>query len=561
MTTFVHMYGYNSGCRGCQYQLTYCQHRDNMFSIVHLFIGGTMSPCLLGIDFGTGGAKAAIIDSEGTLLGYGFEEYPLIHDHPGWSEHDPENYWKAAQRIIRKAAADAGIAPHAIKGVAVSSALPSLVMTDNRGNPVSRAYNLLDKRAVAEVQWLQEHIGEDRIFQISGYRTEDHPVLVNLMWEKRNRPELFSRIDKALTIDGFITMKLTGKPSLNYSSAAFFGVAYNMRKGEFDNTLLDEIEISPGLFPEIYQCTDIVGEVTPGGAEAAGLVPGIPVAAGQVDCNASWIGAGAVTEGDLQCNLGTVGNFGIIHKSREYNYSDIGRLMINFPYTIEGTFVTVPTTLTGGQCLRFIRDTFSQIEVQREMSGGESAYDQLSLQAEKAPPGSGGLIVLPFLMGERTPIWDPHARGTIFGLSLDHTKGHLVRAMMEGVAFALYDSFRLIRDKGELPINYPMILNEGGAVSRLWRKIITDVFNIPTAMVKQRAGAPYGDALLAGVAAGIFKDFTPAREWAEYVEHLEPEEKTHKIYQEYFCMFKDLYNHLADDFKQLTKLRAQEKER
>ena len=515
-----------------------------------------MSDCLLGIDYGTGGAKACIINTEGDVLGFAFEEYPLIHVKPGWSEHDPELYWEIACRLIAGTIAQAHIGPTEIKGIAVSSALPSMVMVDAEQNPIHKAYNLMDRRATREVEWLKETIGEDRIFQTSGNRLEDHPTIVNLLWEKNMRPESFRCIYKALTIDGFITLKLTGKAVLNYSSGAFYGVAYNLRELEFDEDLLGEIGIDPALLPDLHRCDEIIGEVTMSAAAQTGLAAGTPVAAGQVDCNAGWVGAGAIEEGDIQSNLGSVGNFGLIHKSTDFNFSPIGHLMINIPYTVdsENTYITVPTTMTGGLSIRYLRDTFSRAELETERVLGVSSYDLLNLQASKVPVGSEGLIILPFLMGERTPIWDTNARGVIFGLSLTHTKGHVVRAMMEAVAYAMYDSFRLIKDAG-LKINYPIVLNEGGAVSDLWRQIITDVFNAPTVLVKRRTGAPFGDAILAGVATGVFNDFAVAKEWAEYINPMKPNEENHERYMEYFPLYKRIYEHTKEDFRELARLR------
>ncbi len=467
---------------------------------------------LLGVDFGTGGVKAALIDDQGTVAGYAFEELAIICEKPGFSEHDPNQYWPVFCRLVALVMAEARARAADVKGVAVSSALPSLVLVDRAGHPVQRAYNLMDRRATKEVQWVQEHIGEDRIFALTANRLEDHPILVNLLWEKNNRPDAFEQVDKALTIDGYITLKLTGKVATHHSAGFAYG-SYDVRRRRFDPTILEAVGLRPELIPAAYPCEKIVGEVTGQAAAECGLAQGTPVAAGQVDCNASWIGAGAVEEGDLQSNLGTVGNFGIVHKNEEFIFSPTGRLMINFPYTIhsEESLVTVPTTMTGGQSLRYLRDNFSQLEVEAERSSGVSAYDLLTMAAEKVPLGSEGLVILPFLMGERTPIWDVQARGVIFGLSLNHTKGHVVRAMMEAVAFAMYDSFRLIQLAG-LKVNFPMVLNEGGAVSQLWRKIITDVFNVPIVLVKRRTGAPYGDAILAGVATGIFPDFSVAKQ-------------------------------------------------
>ena len=216
----------------------------------------------------------------------------------------------------------------------------------------------------------------------------------------------------------------------------------------------------------------------------------------------------------------------------------------------------MPTTTTGGQTLRYLRDEFSALELERERAGGPDVYDVLNEQAAAVPPGCDGLLFLPYLMGERTPIWDPLARGVIFGLSLNHTKGHVVRAAMEGVAFALYHSFETLKGAG-LSVNYPLVLNEGGAKSSLWRRIITDVFDVPTVLLERRTGAPYGDAVLAGVASGVFKDFGVVRAWARTVEPMEPDADAHARYMESFELFKRVYRHLAEDFVELARLRAQ----
>ena len=516
-----------------------------------------MAGYLLGIDYGTGGAKACIINVEGEVLGFSFQEYPFIHERPGWSEHDPSLYWDICCRLIGRAMAEAGISPREIRGIAVSSALPSLVMVDRDHEPIHRAYNLMDRRATREVRWLKETIGEERLFQLSGNRLEDHPTIVNLLWEKANRPHSYRRMYKALTIDGFITLKLTGQAVLNKSAAGFYGVAYDLRTLDFDRGLLAEIGIDPDLMPDLYRCEEIVGEVTAEAAAQTGLAPGIPVAAGQVDCNAGYLGAGAVEEGDFQCNLGSVGNFGLVYKDIQFSFSPIGYLMgINFPYTVdcENTLITVPTTMTGGQSIRYLRDHFAQYEVETERVLGVSSYDLLNLEAAKVPVGSEGLIVLPFLMGERSPIWDALSRTVIFGLSLNHSKGHLVRAMMEGVAYAMYHSFSLLREAG-LKISLPLVMNEGGAISVLWRQIIADVFDIPIVLVKRRTGAPFGDAILAGVATGVYPDFAIAKEWAEYIEPMEPNSQNHERYMEYFELYKRLYEHLADDFQELAQIR------
>jgi sugar (pentulose or hexulose) kinase len=514
-----------------------------------------MADYLLGLDYGTGGAKACIINAEGEVLGFAFEEYPFFHDKPGWSEHDAMGYWQVACRLIKGCLAQARINPVEIRGLGVSSALPSMVMVDEACHPIHRAYNLMDRRATKEVEWLKARVGEERMMRLTANRLEDHPSIVNLIWEKNNRPDGFDKIRKALTIDGFVTLKLTGQAVVNHPAAPFFGVAYGILERDFDEQILREIGIAREILPRLIECEDVAGEVTAEAAAETGLAPGIPVFT-QVDFNASCIAAGVTEPGDIMSNLGTVGNFGVIFTDTGFMFSPEGLSMINLGFTIDAkhNYMTIPSTTTGGQSLRYLRDNFSQLEVETERALGVSSYDLLNLQAAKVPAGSEGLIILPFLMGERTPIWDTQARGVIFGLSLTHTKGHVVRAMMEAVAYALYDSYRLIKQAG-LPINYPLVLNEGGAVSKLWRQIITDVFNVPTVLVKRRTGAPFGDAILAGVATGVFKNFSVAKEWVEYMDRMEPDQENHGRYMEYFGLYKQLYEHVKGDFRALAELR------
>ena len=510
--------------------------------------------CLLGVDFGTGGAKAALVSSSGEELAYAFEEYPIHTDHPGWSEHDAPRYWEAFCRLTSQVLARSGVPAADVRGIAISSALPSVVFVDADGTPLPRAYNLMDRRATAEVAWLGEHVGAERIFGITANRLEDHPVLVNILWERAHRPQRFAGIAKALTIDGYVTYRLTGRATAHHSAAAFYGV-YDILGHRFDRGLLDDIGLDPALLPDLCDCQEVIGEVTPTAAADCGLVPGIPVAGGQVDCNAGWLQGGAVEPGDIQMNLGTAGNFGIIHRDRDFLFSPSGASSINFPYTVPDTWITVPTTTTGGGTLRYLRDQFSPTEVQIERIAGVDAYDLLNRQAACVPPGCEGLLFLPYLMGERTPIWDVNARGVLFGLSLNHTKGHVVRAAMEGVAFALYHSFETLGAAG-LRVNYPLVLNEGGARSSLWRRIITDVFDVPTVLLERRTGAPFGDAILAGVATGIFADFGVARQWATTVEPMEPDRAAHARYMESFALFKQVYQDLKADFVALARLRS-----
>ncbi|MGI5918896.1 MAG: FGGY-family carbohydrate kinase [Christensenellales bacterium] len=504
----------------------------------------------MGIDYGTGGGKACITDDELNMLAYAYREYPIYTDHPGFSEHDPEMYWKVTCEIIQECVRKSGVNPKDIVALSTSSALPAMVMVDEQGNIINRAYNLMDRRATREVEWIKEHIGEKRVFEVSANRLEDHPSLVNLLWEKNNRPDDFKRIRMVHTIDSFIKYRLTGVSDINVSEAAFYGVAYNLYKEEFDQDILDALGIDCTILPQISPCETFIGEVTPKAAAATGLAAGTKVASGQADACAGWLGAGAINVGDIQMNLGTCGNFGVILEKPNFIDS-----MINFAYTIKGTYVVLPTTTTGGVLMRYMRDNFSPLEVAIEKASGMDSYDLLNMEAAKVAPGCDGLLVLPYLMGERTPIWDVNARGVVFGLSLNHTRAHLIRGMMESVGYALYDSFTVLKDNVD-KINYPIVLNEGGAKSKLWRQIITDIFNIPTVLVKNRAGAPFGNCLLAGKIAGIFKNYSIAKERTEYIDPMEPDAARHDMYMDYFGLYKRIYADVRERFVDLAELRS-----
>ena len=413
----------------------------------------------------------------------------------------------------------------------------------------------MDRRAVDEVRDITTTLGADAVFRLTANPLEDHPSIVNLLWYRRHRPDVLARAHKALTADGYITQRLTGEFTAHVSAGAFYGVAFNIREGRFEQPVLDQLGLDSRLLPDLHDCTDVVGRVTPGAAAATGLTAGTQVAAGQVDCNASWIAGGATRPADMQLNLGTCGVLGVVHDNRPFLGSVTGAQVLNIPYTTNPatTFAAVAATTTGGQSLRYLRDIFGSWETETERVLGISAYDLLTLQARDIPQGSEGLLVLPYLMGERSPLWDPDARGVVLGLSLHHTRGHFIRAVLEGVAFALYDSYDTLMSGG-LAASQPLVFNEGGARSDIWRRIITDVLGIPTVLLRGKAGAPLGDAILAGVATGVFDDFGVANRWAATCDLMEPDPEAHEHYQRYFAVFRAAYRHLREDFSALAEI-------
>lgn len=501
-----------------------------------------MGDVLLGLDFGTGGAKICAMSVGGDVLYQGYEEYPQYHDRPGYSEHDPVRYWQAAQRLIAGAVARAG---GDVAAIAVSCALPSLVLAAHDGEPVGRAINLLDRRASREVAEITEKVGAERLQELTGNRIEDYPALVSMLWLARHSPDAFRASAKGLTIDGFIAMRLTGRPTLNRSCAAFFGVAYHIRECRFDEGALSELGLPADKLPELVDCDEVIGTVAPEVASELGLAPGCVVVGGQVDCNAAWIGGGAVAPGDFQLNLGTCGVIGVVHDRPDFLDTAAGRQVVNIPYTtdVRGMYSAVAVTMTGGQVLRYLRDVIGGTESEAAASLGVNVYDLLTLQAAGVRPGSDGLLALPYFMGERVPLWDNTARAAYVGLSLHHGRGHLIRAMLEGVAYALRWALDVLRE-GQLEVCEPLVLNEGGARSAVWRRIITDVLEVRTTTLVRGGGAALGDAILAGVGSGALPGFEVAHDLCSTGDVLEPQPDAVAVYRDGLTTFQETYQSL-----------------
>ena len=260
---------------------------------------------LLGIDFGTGGSKACLTDAELNRLAYAFREYPILTDRADWSEHEPEDYWRTACENVRRCVRESGVDRRDIAAVAISAAMPSMVVTGEDGRAVGRAFNLMDRRAKAEAREILDRVGLDGYFAITANRLEDHPSIVNLLWMKRNEPERYLSIRKVHSIDGYLTWRLTGVHNVNRSNAVYFG-AFDMKTNAFDRELIESLGLDPGMFPPVTDCQRVIGTVLPEVAEEIGLAPGTLVLSGQTDCNAGWLGAGATRPGDIQMNLGNL---------------------------------------------------------------------------------------------------------------------------------------------------------------------------------------------------------------------------------------------------------------
>ncbi|MFA6239440.1 MAG: FGGY-family carbohydrate kinase [Candidatus Hydrogenedentales bacterium] len=515
-----------------------------------------MAQFLVGCDVGTGGTKAVVMDVEGNVLGTHFIEYPLITAKEPWekypgakAEHDPEWYWNAVADTIAVSIKQSKVNPKDIKGVSISALSPSCICVDKDLRPLANGHIWMDRRATAECNWLKQHVGEERVFKLSANPIDPYYATAKLMWEKANRPDLYKKTYKLQTAADYPCMKLTDKAVTDYSNASLIGIAFDIVNRKWDTALLEEIGLDPDKLPEPYPCDEVIGEVTREAAERTGLAAGTPVVAGTVDCNAAWVAGGAVAPGSTQLVMGTAGVLGVVHETPTFTKD-----MITIVHTAKSRtqYTTLAALVSCGALIRYFRDNFAQLEMAAEKMTGRDAYVMLNDEARNVPPGSNGLIVLPYFMGERTPIWDTHARGVIFGLSLDHGRGHLIRALMEGAGYGLRHNFDLMRASG-VKMNLPMILSEGGAHSPMWRQIIADVLNVECAFAQSSKGAPVGNAVTAGVGVGIYKDYDVVKDWVRLGEHSKPDPETHAKYSKLYAVYRDLYPLLKDQYVNLAE--------
>jgi xylulokinase len=515
-----------------------------------------MGKFLVGCDIGTGGTKAVVMASDGTVLGSHFIEYPLMTTKtaadrfPGAkAEQDPEWYWNAAADTIRTSIQQSKVDPREIKGVGISALAPTCILVDRNLRPLQNAHIWMDRRATAECEWLRREIGDERVFRVSGNIIDTFYGATKLLWNKCNRPDIYSQTHKFLSAVGYPCAKLGGKAVMDYSNASLVGVVFDIVNRRWDEELIEALHLDPAKFARLAACDEVIGEVTREAAERTGLAAGTPIVAGTVDSTAAWLASGALDAGATQLIMGTSASLGVVHDTPTFT-----RGLISLIHAAESRrkYVTAGALVCAGALMRYFRDNFAQIEKATEAISGINAYDILNEEAKRVPPGSDGLIVLPYFMGERTPLWDARARGVAFGLTLDHGRGHLVRAMMEGVGYAVLHNLELMRASG-LKMQFPMVLCEGGARSPLWRQIMADILNVECAFAPCSQGAPVGDAILAGVGVGVYKNYDIAGSLVQFGERTSPDPERHSRYMKLYTVFRGLYPALKGQYEELAE--------
>ena len=502
---------------------------------------------LLGIDIGTSGCKIAIFDYCGKLRDSITERYSTYFSASGCAEQDANDWWSAVCRGIRNLISKEQINPSEIIGIGVDGQSWVCLPIDEEGKPLCKAMIWLDRRAEKEAKWLKEGIGEERLIQTSGNPVEPGYILPKMLWLKENKQDVYNNTCKFLQSNAYIVYKLTEKYSQDYSQAYGFHF-FNISQGQWDENLAKELSINLDMMAPLVHCHDIVGTVTTQAAKETGLLPGIPVVAGGLDAACSALGAGVIGNGETQEQAGQAGGMSIV----------LGRALIH-PKLILGYHV-IPNkwllqggTVGGSGILRWYNQEFGFLEQQIAEESQRNVYEIFDEEVVEIAPGSDGLIFLPYMEGERSPVWDSHAKGVLLGLSYQKKRSQVIRSLMESVGFALFDNINTAEEKGIVIKN--LVSVGGGANSKVWTQMKSDITNKTIYVPCANYATSLGAAILAGVGVGVYRDFNDAVRCCVKIQRTHnPDLEKHQLYQRYFKIYKKMYLQLKEIFKEMSDL-------
>ncbi len=498
---------------------------------------------LMGVDVGTTGVKAVVFSEEGEVLGQGYYEYPLLYPGPpGWVELDSEQIWQATKAAIRDAVAQAG-SNDPVEAIAVSSMSETVVPLDEQGRPLMNAIANLDTRPVAQAQRLEQAMGQWRVFSITGHPIHPMYTVPKLMWLKDERPELFPRVWKFLCVQDFISFCLTsGEPKIAWSMAART-IGFDVVRKEWSSEILTAAGLREEMLPRPSPSGEPIGTLRPELAGELGLSPKVVIGVGGHDQPCGCLGAGVVREGIAMDAIGTVDCLTVAFDQPVLNETMLRNNFCCYPHVAEELYVTVTWSWTGGILLRWYRDTFATEEKSVASRMGVDVYDLIVAQASPTPTN---LFVLPhFTPTTGTPWMDTQSKGVIAGLTINTTRGELVRALLEGVNYEIRLNLELLRE-ASITVREIRAIG-GGAKSRFWLQLKANMFGVPVASLHVTEAACFGAAIAAGKAAGKWRSMREAAEnLVRIKEVFEPDPQEVAQYNERFALYRDLYPTLRD---------------
>ena len=493
---------------------------------------------VIGLDVGTTGARALVVDETGEVVAQGAAEYGTATPRPGWTEQNPQDWWEGATVALREAAAAAG---GEVVGLGLTGQMHGSVFLDSAHDVIRPALLWNDQRTVEQCAAITSAVGEERLLEIAGNPALTGFQAPKILWLRDNEPENYERVSTVLLPKDYVRLRLTGELATDASDAAGT-LLLDVRRRDWSSDILSALSLPYGWLPRVYEGPEVAGKLRPEAAAELGLPAGIPVAAGGGDNAAAAVGTGIIREGLLNSSIGTSGV--LFAHTDEFRPDPSGRIHA-FCHAVPGKYHLMGVTLSAGGSLAWWR----------RVLGGDRQYAEMADEASKVQPGAEGLLFLPYLSGERTPHLDPEARGAFFGLNARHTQAHMTRALMEGVVFSLRDSLEIMRGLGVGA--QEVRATGGGARDPLWRQMQADVYGATVVRTRADEGPAYGAALLGGVAAGLYSTVEEACEHVSLRdERTEPNYAAAAVYNEYYEAYRSLYPATADTMHRLAELSA-----
>ena len=496
-----------------------------------------MSQHYLGIDVGTTAVKALVVDESGSVAGEAESPLEVSVPKPGWAEQDPAGWWQGTVEAVWAACVQAGVRD--VAAVGLSGQMHSAVLLDGDDSVLRPAILWNDVRTSAQCRFITDTVGRAGLRRLVGNPALEGFTAPKLLWVRDEEPRLFDRVRTVLLPKDYVRLLMTGQKATEPSDAAGT-LLFDVRRGRWSEEMLSALQLDPAMLPPVRGSAGVTGRLTPGAAKALGLRRGTPVVGGGADNAAAAVGSGVVAQGAMQTSIGTSGTVvAPIVRPRV----DPGMRIHSFNHAVPDTWYLMGVVLSAGAALAWFRRAL----VGQERTG--PAYDELIAEAAGTPPGADGLTFLPYLTGERTPHADSNARGVFAGMHAGHERGHMVRAVLEGVMFALRDSLELMR---RLRVDAEeAVAVGGGARSATWRQMQADVLGVPVVTVGPSGGAPYGAAVLAAAGSGRFASVEEAcRAWIRPLDRIEPgpwaTEAYGRAYERYRTLYPRLKRHFAE---------------
>jgi xylulokinase len=503
----------------------------------------------MGIDVGTTGVKTLLINRQGKVTASSTAEYPLDTPRPGWAEQSPADWWVATQKSICNVIKKSKLTGKDIKGIGLTGQMHGAVFMDKNNKVIHPAILWCDQRTAEECEEITEKAGKEKIHDITS-----NPVLTGfqapkIIWLRKNRPEIYNKVTHILLPKDYIRFCLTGEFATDVSDASGTSL-FDVKQRKWSKELLKILEIPESFLPQSYESTEITGKISEKVSDTTGLEKETPVVAGGGDQAAGAVGNGIVEEGLVSVSLGTSG---VVFAHSEKIMADKKGRLHTFCHAVPGKWHLMGVMLSAGGSFRWLRDTLCREEIKEAEKSATDPYTVMTAKAKTVPAGSEGLLFLPYLSGERCPYPDPNARGVFFGLSLKHSKQHIIRAVMEGVTFGLKDSLEIMNKMGLK--SDKIRISGGGGKSNLWCQMISDIFNKKTVRLNSEEGPSYGAAILAGVGIKYYQDVNSAcRKLLKETELFKPKEKNVKIYKDAYKLYGNLYPALKKNFDTMAEI-------